>query len=480
MSTPPIPQSTVSQSGMLSRSPGAKNLPSSPMMMPAMITPMMSTGDPFPCWGRPGSTAFASTRPAEGSIPDGNHGTTEGCGPFAEHLKGPHQPAGHGKADPAGSSWRLAAVTWRSRLASWEPASALVHLHRMRSVKPARGQDREGHEAIRPARTTARHHEGVGRALWRWRLRDPDQGPPERLAAGRLRGPDGHRQAGRDRPAWSGPGPVLAPRTAGPHPVAGPGTGRDSAAPRSSRRACRRVRAAAVTALDRLAVPGWDAPEAVGATARVGLPRGNSQSLKASLTSSPACFRSLLAWSVRPSASSSWSSVARPSLSLACPLTSWALFLALSSTPMGLASWSSGPLLLPWIRNTKLRQGNPGSSRRLALTHMAWDGWSVPPQRGAVGRRRQQDHGVVSGPQPGSGAPGGSQVGTGPGQLHRPGRGRAHRGAVGSGLSDGGLVRQPPGGAADSPGSPGRHRRVRHPRQGAAGRLGGGSDRPDR
>src|SRR5829696_7056757 len=119
----------------------------------------------------------------------------------------------------------------------------------MRSVAPAGGQDREGHEAIGPARTTARHHEGVGRALRRWRLRDPNQGPPERLAAGRLRGPDGHRQAGRDRPAWSGPGPVLAPRAAGPHPVAGPGTGRDSAAPRSSRRACRRVRAAAVTAL---------------------------------------------------------------------------------------------------------------------------------------------------------------------------------------------------------------------------------------
>jgi hypothetical protein len=39
MSTPPIPQTTVSQSGMLSRSPGAKNLPSRPMMMPAMITP---------------------------------------------------------------------------------------------------------------------------------------------------------------------------------------------------------------------------------------------------------------------------------------------------------------------------------------------------------------------------------------------------------------------------------------------------------
>src|SRR5215203_5110211 len=236
-----------------------------------------------------------------------------------------------------GASWRLA-VTWRSRLASCEPASALVHLHRMRSVKPARGQDREGHEAIRLDRTTARHHEGAGRALWRWRLRDPDQGPPERLAAGRLRGPDGHRQAGRDRPAWSGPGPVLAPRAAGPDSVAGPGTGRDPAAPPSSRRACRRVRAAAVTALDRLAVPGWDASRAVGATAPADYPGGNSQSLKASLTCSPACFRSLLAWSVCPSTCSSSSSVARPSPSLACPLSSSALFLALSSTPMGLAS----------------------------------------------------------------------------------------------------------------------------------------------
>jgi hypothetical protein len=34
---------------MLSRSPVAKNLPSRPMMMPAIITPMMSTGDPFHC-----------------------------------------------------------------------------------------------------------------------------------------------------------------------------------------------------------------------------------------------------------------------------------------------------------------------------------------------------------------------------------------------------------------------------------------------
>src|SRR5215207_1449470 len=248
MSTPPIPQTMVSQSGMLSRLPGAKNLPSRPMMMPAMITPMMSNGDPFHLLG----TAFV---PRRSRVPVRPRAQCQMAtmaqlrvADHSEHLKGPHQPAGTARLIQLGSSWRLA-VTWRSRLASCEPASALVHLHRMRSVKPARGQDREGHEAIRLDRTTARHHEGVGRALWRWRLRDPDQGPPERLAAGRLRGPDGHRQAGRDRPAWSGPGPVLAPRTAGPHPVAGPGTGRDPTAPPSSRRACRRVRAAAVTAL---------------------------------------------------------------------------------------------------------------------------------------------------------------------------------------------------------------------------------------
>src|SRR5215204_2269024 len=102
MSTPPIPQTTVSQSGMLSRSPGAKNLPTSPMMMPAMITPMMSNGDPFHALGD-GLVLrrCASTRPAEGSSQLGKHCMTEGRGPFAEHLKGPYQPAGHGTADPA-------------------------------------------------------------------------------------------------------------------------------------------------------------------------------------------------------------------------------------------------------------------------------------------------------------------------------------------------------------------------------------------
>src|SRR5215211_3048518 len=56
---------------------------------------------PLSLLGRPGSTVFASTRPAEGSIQHGKHCMTEVRGPFAEHLKGPYQPAGHGKADPA-------------------------------------------------------------------------------------------------------------------------------------------------------------------------------------------------------------------------------------------------------------------------------------------------------------------------------------------------------------------------------------------
>ena len=46
MMTPPMPHRMVSQIGMLSLSPGATNLPSSPMMMPAMMTPMISSASP--------------------------------------------------------------------------------------------------------------------------------------------------------------------------------------------------------------------------------------------------------------------------------------------------------------------------------------------------------------------------------------------------------------------------------------------------
>jgi hypothetical protein len=41
--TPPIPHRMVSQIGVLSLLPGATNLPSNPMMIPATITPMIST-----------------------------------------------------------------------------------------------------------------------------------------------------------------------------------------------------------------------------------------------------------------------------------------------------------------------------------------------------------------------------------------------------------------------------------------------------
>jgi hypothetical protein len=85
------PQTTVSQSGMLSRSPGAKNLPSRPMMMPAMSTPMMSTGDPLSPVGngrvRPlpeHSPPGRQLKPTPGSIPwlrVADHGLSTGKGP---------------------------------------------------------------------------------------------------------------------------------------------------------------------------------------------------------------------------------------------------------------------------------------------------------------------------------------------------------------------------------------------------------------
>jgi hypothetical protein len=62
---------------MLSRSPGAKNLPSRPMMMPAMITPMMSTGDPFHLLGTAVFGHCPSTRPTADSSsphPEASHG----------------------------------------------------------------------------------------------------------------------------------------------------------------------------------------------------------------------------------------------------------------------------------------------------------------------------------------------------------------------------------------------------------------------
>src|SRR5512133_3056605 len=87
------------------------------------------------------------------------------------------------------------------------------------------------------------------------------------------------------------------------------------------------------------------------------------------------------------------------------PLDLLGLVLGLVINAHGPRLLVEGPLLLPGIRTTNPRQGKPGSSRRLAFIGMAWDGWSVPPQRCAVCRGRQ-GHGVVSGSEPGSGAPG--------------------------------------------------------------------------
>src|SRR5829696_10157262 len=144
MSTPPIPQTTVSQSGMLSRSPGAKNLPSRPMMMPAMITPMMSTGDPFHLLGTAWFHGVREYPSGRGLKPAREHCMTEVADHSLTTCRDPTSQPGTARLIQLGSSGRLA-VTWRSRLASCEPASALVHLHRMRSVNtPAVDRDLHG------------------------------------------------------------------------------------------------------------------------------------------------------------------------------------------------------------------------------------------------------------------------------------------------------------------------------------------------
>src|SRR4029450_10709812 len=68
-------------------------------------------------------------------------------------------------------------------------------------------------------------------------------GPPERLAAGRVRGPDDHRAVGGDGAGWPGPGPGGALGPVGPDPVAGAGVGRDPPATGISRRGSSRARA---------------------------------------------------------------------------------------------------------------------------------------------------------------------------------------------------------------------------------------------
>jgi hypothetical protein len=89
--------------------------------MPAMITPMMSTGDPFHLLGTALSRIARALAPPTAQSSMGEHRMTEVRGPFPEHLKGPHPPAGHGTAEPRLDSAGRSAVTWRSRAASREP-----------------------------------------------------------------------------------------------------------------------------------------------------------------------------------------------------------------------------------------------------------------------------------------------------------------------------------------------------------------------
>src|SRR5215216_6090074 len=79
----------------------------------------------------------------------------------------------------------------------------------------------------------------------------------------------------------------------------------------------------------------------------------------ASFTFSPACLRLALAWSVRPAASSSSSSVARPRLSLALPFRSSPWLRSLSSVATGA---SPPPLACPRIWRPK-RSGEPARGR---------------------------------------------------------------------------------------------------------------------
>jgi hypothetical protein len=53
---------------------------------------------------------------------------TEVRGPFSEHLKGPHPPAGHGTAEPRLDSSGRSAVTWRSRARVANPTPHFGHL----------------------------------------------------------------------------------------------------------------------------------------------------------------------------------------------------------------------------------------------------------------------------------------------------------------------------------------------------------------
>src|SRR4051812_24725890 len=73
-----MPHSTVSHSGMLSRSPGATHFPSRPMMIPATITPMISMTLVPPCDDRVHAARRLSRRT---NTVTGRRHTQTWCGP---------------------------------------------------------------------------------------------------------------------------------------------------------------------------------------------------------------------------------------------------------------------------------------------------------------------------------------------------------------------------------------------------------------
>jgi hypothetical protein len=140
-------------------------------------------------------------------------------------------------------------------------------LHRMRPVeraaamidRPGTGR-RQGTTSTRPRLDVAG---GVGHGPCWWRLRDPHQAPPERLATGRLRGPDDHLEP----VATVLYGPVqdqaalyrLLDRI-----QSRPGAGRDPPATGISRRGSSRARPPTASSVAWCSTSIWSAPDGSG------------------------------------------------------------------------------------------------------------------------------------------------------------------------------------------------------------------------
>ena len=151
---------------MLSRSPGAKNLPSRPMMMPAMITPKMSTDDPFTCWEPPCSVTARAL--AGRQLEEIQHGESSHCRRVEPLIPGPRlgrrrradpsRPKGASATGPARAA--TAAAGSRPSRPGWPSASTSFFrtVRRRRSLLaerrgPAQGRRERG-------RRTRRHDPG--------------------------------------------------------------------------------------------------------------------------------------------------------------------------------------------------------------------------------------------------------------------------------------------------------------------------------